>query len=270
MNNRLQANQPAPRTTGSILDSIRQWFFPAEFRIAPPSAALNIATPAGDGPASHGDEAEQQSEAPPDSRASNQFVAELATCLWYLKTKHFKRAWDDDGTGDNGGDDGPRVRRAIGRLNRGIDILKDNGIEIDDPTNKRYPQGGEGMMRPLQFQPTAGLTFEQVTETVIPIVYRDDQLIQRGEVFVAVPNEDATTGYQPTADTEVPETPGKAHFEGKPDEDVQMDERVAANQDNASDAVEAASESVEAPHDVTKTEQDGDADVQKPAPENNN
>ena len=269
MNDKIQTDEPALRTTGSMLDSIRQWFFPAEFRIAPPSASLNIAPPAGDEPASPGVEAEQQSEASPDSRASNQFVAELATCLWYLKTKHFKRTWDAEGTDDNGSDDGPRVRRAIGRLNRGIDTLKESGIEIEDPTNRRYPQGGEGMMRPLQFQPTAGLTFEKVTETVAPIVYRDGQLIQRGEVFVAVPQEDATTGAPPPTGAELAGLPGKGHFEGKPDEDVQVDERVAANQDNADDAVEAASESVEAPHDATKTEQDGDADVQKFAPENN-
>jgi len=34
------------------------------------------------------------------------------------------------------------------------------------------------------------LTFEKVTETVLPIVYRNDRLIQRAEVFVAVPKQE--------------------------------------------------------------------------------
>jgi len=128
-------------------------------------------------------------------------VAEFATCIWYLKTKHFRREWKSD---DNADDD-PRVRRALGRINRGIDVLAGCGVEVDDPTNRRYPQGGENMMKPIELQPTAGLTFEKVTETVLPMVYRDDKLVQRGEVFVAVPRETpapvAPTMSEPAQDT---------------------------------------------------------------------
>ena len=44
-------------------------------------------------------------------------------------------------------------------------------------------------MRPIQFDPTPGLTYQKVTETVAPIIYHQGRIIQRGEVFVAVPQE---------------------------------------------------------------------------------
>ncbi len=117
-------------------------------------------------------------------------IAEVATCLWYLKTKHFKRDWDDAETGD----DDPRVRRALGRINRSIDALRKSRIEVHDPTGRRYPRGGEAMMRPVQFLPTAGVDCETVTETVLPVIFSGNRLLQRGEVFVAVPKDEPAPG----------------------------------------------------------------------------
>ena len=177
---------------------IRQLRFPTEFRIAAPSLPLDapetVETEPQAAPVAH--DAGQQ-PAPHDLPASDQLVAEFATCLWYLKTKHFRREWGDTGSSD----DDPRVRRALSRLNKSIELLTESGIEVDDPINKRYPQGGEGMMRPIQFLPTAGVTFEVVSETVAPIIYREDRLIQRGEVFVAVPKEDTTGAAESTVTT---------------------------------------------------------------------
>ncbi|MBI3248807.1 MAG: hypothetical protein HYZ50_20080 [Deltaproteobacteria bacterium] len=170
----------------SILESLRQMWFPAEFRIAPPNLLLDIGTKVQTvAPLDPVVQPEEQLPTPPDSSRSDQLVAEFATCLWYLKTKHFKQAWDDTETAN----DDPRVRRALIRLNKSIDALKAGGFEVQDPTNKRYPPGSEGTMQPIQLLPTAGLTFDMVSETVAPIIYRDDRLIQRGQVFVAVPQE---------------------------------------------------------------------------------
>lgn len=57
----------------------------------------------------------------------------------------------------------------------------------------------EGMMRPIQLLPMAGITFEIVSETVAPIVYCNDQLIQRSEVFVAVPKGTEANATAPLA-----------------------------------------------------------------------
>ena len=128
-------------------------------------------------------------------------LAEVATCLWYLKTKHFKRDWD----GQDGAEDDPRVRRAVGRLNKGIEALKKAGFDIQDPTNKRYQTGSEGTMRPLQFDPTPGINVPRVTQTVAPIVYLNERLIQRGEVFVAVPQETTGPSSGQSASVEAPD-----------------------------------------------------------------
>lgn len=119
-------------------------------------------------------------------------LAEVATCLWYIKTKHFKREWANDDPAD----DDPRVRRALGRLSKGIDALRKIGVEVEDPTGKRYATGSEASMRPLDFTPTEGLTYERVTEAVVPIVLWSGHAIQRAEVFVAVPPA-AASGPQP-------------------------------------------------------------------------
>ena len=110
-------------------------------------------------------------------------VAELANCVWYLKTKFFKREWESQDIAD----DDPRVRRALGRLNRGLQALKDGGFDVQDWTNRRYPQGGGDMLKPIQFQPTEGLQQERVSEMVVPLIYRHEYRVQLGEVFVAVP-----------------------------------------------------------------------------------
>ena len=190
MNDKKHQEEPIIDIKNRFLGSIRQLCFPAEFRIAaqslPPDSLETVGTEPKAVPVSQ--KVGKQASAR-DSVASNQLVAELATCLWYLKTKHFKREWDDAEIGDND----PRVRRALSRLNKSIEALKESGINVHDPTNKRYPQGSEGTMHPIQLLPTAGLAFEMVSETVAPIIYRDDRLIRRGEVFVAVPKEEANS-----------------------------------------------------------------------------
>jgi hypothetical protein len=167
-----------------LLDGILQFQFPAEFRIAAPMFPPDTPEDVEFDSVTVAERVEEPS-LPSEPVQSYQMIAELANCLWYLKTKYFKRDWDSEDTGD----DDPRARRTLGRLNRGIDSLKEGGFEVHDPTDERYPQGGENMMKPIQFQPTAGLTFEKVTETVTPIIYHNDRLIQRGEVFVAVPKQ---------------------------------------------------------------------------------
>jgi hypothetical protein len=87
----------------------------------------------------------------------------------------------------------------LGRLNRGLDALKAHDVEIQDPTNKRYQPGSEGTMRPIQFDPTPGLDHQRVAETVVPIIYLKGRIIQRGEVFVAVPVEGPPPASEPPA-----------------------------------------------------------------------
>jgi len=201
MNGEKHRKKPAIRFRTGILDSIRQLWFPPEFRIAPPIPPLDAPdTAEAEQQAAPVIEAQEQSAWPEGSRKANRLIAELVTCLWYLKTKYFKRNWDE---AELSGDD-PRVRRALGRINRCISTLNKSGVEVHDPTGSRYPPGAEGMMRPIQFLPTDGLEFEVVSETVVPIIYRDERLVQRGEVFVAVPRGEATSTIVESAATSAP------------------------------------------------------------------
>jgi hypothetical protein len=199
MNDKTHNDEAALDVRGNVLDAIRQWWFPAEFRIAAPALPVEAVeeveqvveapSPAApSAPVAESPAPAAKPSAPDGAPTPDELVAGFANCLWYLKTKHFKRAWEDPETGD----DDPRVRRALGRLNKSAELLEQGGVEVHDPTNQRYPAGGEGMMRPIQFLPTAGLTFEMVSETVLPIIYRHDRLIQRGEVFVSVPKEEGS------------------------------------------------------------------------------
>ncbi|MGH8474953.1 MAG: hypothetical protein ACRER2_04150 [Methylococcales bacterium] len=174
-----------PVFESTLFDGLRQLWFPAEFRIAVPKPTLK---PIGNLKEEPGNEPKPSGQATIENLVSDQCIAKLATCFWYVKTKHFKRRWENEDTSD----DDPRVRTTLGRLSKGIDALTEGGIELHDPTNKRYRSGSEGMMRPIHFQPTTGLTFEKVTETVTPVIYREGRLIQPGEVFVAVPKEETS------------------------------------------------------------------------------
>ncbi|MDF1798891.1 MAG: hypothetical protein P1V81_06925 [Planctomycetota bacterium] len=169
---------------GVLMDSLRQYMQPMEWRIPaplPPRIREPKAEPEPSAPVPLA-----QPSFPDELPEDDALVATMATCIWYLKTKHFKRAWGDL----DASDEDPLVRRSLGRINRVIDKLEKGNVELQDPTNERYPSGGEHTMRPIQFTPTAGVSFEVVTETVVPVIYRNDRKIQVGEVFVATPIEE--------------------------------------------------------------------------------
>lgn len=144
-----------------------------------PSSVAAVAMPAPDRLASAGDGREPVRE----HAFPEEVVTELANCLWYLKTRYFRRRWLDEETADPD----VRTRHALSRLDRAVKALDKAGIRLVDPTGTRYPAGGEAMMTPLQFEPTAGVSTDTVSETARPMVFRGSSLIQRGEVFVAVP-----------------------------------------------------------------------------------
>jgi hypothetical protein len=180
------------RRNSSLLDDVLQLAYAPEHQIKRPTRMRRARTAVIDdqppGPAvpqatEASARSRQVSGPPPIPAIPPDLVIEVANCFWYVKTKHFRKDWTDD----EAADDDPRARRTLGRLNRGIKALEDAGIKLIDPKGTRYPQGGEGLMRPIQFDPTAGMTVEMVSETVRPMVFLGDYLIQRAEVFVAVP-----------------------------------------------------------------------------------
>lgn len=180
-NNRKSAKKQA------IAGKLRQLCYPPEFRIPE--------VPEETFPEERIDEFRDQEAAQAQSPAVRHAPAghssadtlpallEIATCLWYLKTKHFGRKWNDQ----EAMDDDPKVRRSLGRMNKSQDKLRELGVEIEDPTGNRYPQGGEASMRPIDLLPTPGISFDVVSETMKPMIFWREKLVQRAEVFVSVP-----------------------------------------------------------------------------------
>ena len=168
-----------------VRDMLQRMYRP-EFRVHNPGK-VNRRGPRGKqeapepvAPAIHQAETAQPTPQPAaerESLRSLQILAiELAHCLWFLKTKHFKREWVNEDTADEDG----RVRTALGRLNRGVKALAEAHITVVDPTGSPYPVGGEGYMRPLQFEPTAGTIKEVVSQTVRPAIFFGRTLISAG------------------------------------------------------------------------------------------
>jgi hypothetical protein len=102
-------------------------------------------------------------------------IAKVAVCLWDIRRKL---------AGSEVVGQDRKLRMLPRRAEAAIAALEDLGVEIDDPIGRPYKTGSEGMNP--NFLPTPGATEERVVETIAPIVYRDERLIGRGDVFVAI------------------------------------------------------------------------------------
>lgn len=158
--------------------TVRQWAYPAAFRIAPPiwsedllqafeQLSRSLATP----PRPSGD-------APTRAGFSEQFLADLSTGVWRLQQK--MRPAGSDELPNN-------MRRATRHLDAVCDVLNQAGVEITDHAHTPYVPGMS--LKVIAFQPTAGIRREQVLETIKPTIYFQGQSIQIGEVIVATPIE---------------------------------------------------------------------------------
>lgn len=84
-------------------------------------------------------------------------------------------------------------REGMDRLYRNIEgiyqALLEAGVEIKDYTGGIYDTGMA--LKALSFEPTPGISREQVKETVRPTVLYKGQIMQLGEVIVATPIDQA-------------------------------------------------------------------------------
>lgn len=77
------------------------------------------------------------------------------------------------------------LRRVSRDLESTWDALTQKGIEIKDHTGQDYDSGMA--LRVVAAQPVAGLTRQQIVETLKPTIYHRDRIIQRGDVILGVP-----------------------------------------------------------------------------------
>lgn len=122
-------------------------------------------------------------EAPRDEPAqpSMAFLADVATGLWRIKARMV-----EPGTGH------PKeeMRRPFRHLESTWDALEDAGLRIQDHTGELFDYGSS--IKVIAIEPTAGLTREQVIDTLRPTIYFRDERIQTGEVIVGAPMSSGT------------------------------------------------------------------------------
>lgn len=156
--------------------SIRQLLYPPELRFRrepmPDSAALSLieeirrGMEAGDGGS---DKALDR---------IRRIFAEVGTGLWRLRRKLVQS-----------GTDQPReeMRSAYRHFESVWDVLSQSGLEIRDHTGEPVPETGTYALKVVTYEPTAGLTREQIVETVKPSIYWNGDTLQVGEVIVGTP-----------------------------------------------------------------------------------
>lgn len=102
--------------------------------------------------------------------------ATIATNAWRAQVKMI-----DSETGE-AKDEMKRVYRYIETI---IESLKQSGVEIIDPNGLSYDSGMA--LKVVSFEPTPGLSHEEIKETIKPSVVWQGRLIQIGEVIVGTP-----------------------------------------------------------------------------------
>ncbi len=79
----------------------------------------------------------------------------------------------------------------IKRISRDVesvwDALAQGGVEIKDHNGEKY-DGGMAL-NVIAFQPTLGITKEQIVETIKPTIYYKNKLVQMGQVIIGVPEK---------------------------------------------------------------------------------
>jgi len=176
--------------------AIRQWWFPREFRIAPPTwsrelrhilkrlAQARSSTPA--------------PQAPPD-REWDRLWADVGTNLWRLRRKMLQpgteKPYDE-------------MRGLYRHLESIWRALNDAGIEIRDHTGEQIPRNGILELKMIAFQPTAGLQRETIIETIKPSIYCQGHYVQVGEVIVGIPQAPAGLTGEPRGEPSTGTTAG--------------------------------------------------------------
>ena len=160
----------------SMLGGVRQLKYPLEFRIADPNWS--------DFPRALEHIIRLLQSAPLEVEASSKkeeellnLLVDVGTVMWRLQRRLTV---------------GGKVPEEFRRMSRDVesawDALRQGGIEIKDHTGEKY-DGGMAL-QVITFQPVAGLSQEEVIETIKPTIYHKEKLIRVGQVIVGVPEKD--------------------------------------------------------------------------------
>jgi len=107
-----------------------------------------------------------------------QALATVATNAWRTQNKM---------TDEDTGEVKEEMKRAYRHVEAVFGALSEIGIEVRDMQGRAFDSGMA--LKVISFEPTPGLSREEITETIKPTVTWQGQLIQMGEVIVGTPEE---------------------------------------------------------------------------------
>jgi hypothetical protein len=111
-------------------------------------------------------------------KSQMRLLADISTGLWRLRQRMVSPDTDQPVE---------EMRRAYRFFASVWDTLHDAGVTIQDHTHTPYDP--HLALKVLTYEPTPGVTREQVLETIKPSVYYHQRCIQMGEIIVAIPPE---------------------------------------------------------------------------------
>jgi len=156
-----------------LLSALGQWQFPKEFRIGEPILPQDLLDKF--------EQLEENFSAPQQEGIPTKLLEEVGTGLWRLRQKMLQPGTDQPLD---------EMRRAYRHLESIWDALAQADIQIRDHTGELVPEGGIFSLKVLAYQPKAGISHEEVQETIRPSIYYKDKMIQMGEVIISKPEGD--------------------------------------------------------------------------------
>lgn len=105
-----------------------------------------------------------------------QALSTIATNAWRARHR-MMRAQNGDAKED--------TKRVIRHIEAVFDALNQIGVEVRDMEGRPYDSGMA--LKVVSFEPTPGLSKEEVSETIKPTITWQGKLIQMGEVIVGTP-----------------------------------------------------------------------------------
>jgi hypothetical protein len=179
----------------TLFDTVRQWRFPPELRIAEQKAPDGLdevvealrGLAAGVRPPGRGDGDDRGDRG---ERFDPATVAAVATGLWRAR-----RRLVDPATGRPH----PEARLTFRHVRSSWDALTEAGVLIQDHDGEAFESGQ--LLEVIAFQPTPGLSRETVTETIRPSVYLRGRCLQIGQVMVGIPEKDAVNAAETGTET---------------------------------------------------------------------
>jgi hypothetical protein len=116
----------------------------------------------------------------PDDQGLLNLTMEMGTTFWRLQRRVTA-----------GGEVPQEMRRILRDIEAMEDALRQASIEVKDHTGQKYVDGMA--LKVIARQETPGIACEMVIETIKPTIYCRNNLVQRGEVIVGIPESDAVS-----------------------------------------------------------------------------